>query len=104
MRLNLQFLMANKISTKNVKIKWKINKQKIFLLFTVGPCALDYTKTKTPDQYWNDPPADELVQRHRISSGHTTPPSCRKTSINVGALRIIDFQNIRQKINFLIVV
>ncbi|KAK7598263.1 hypothetical protein V9T40_006498 [Parthenolecanium corni] len=48
----------------------------------VGPCALDYSKTRTPDQYWNDPPADELVQRHRISSGHTTPPSCRKTPIN----------------------
>ncbi|XP_065201314.1 small G protein signaling modulator 2-like isoform X2 [Planococcus citri] len=48
----------------------------------VGPCALDYSKTKTLDQYWNDPPADELVQRHRISSGHTTPPSCRKTPIN----------------------
>lgn len=27
----------------------------------VGPCALDYTKTKTPDHFWTDPPADELV-------------------------------------------
>ncbi len=24
---------------------------------------------KTQDHYWTDPPADELVQRHRISSG-----------------------------------
>lgn len=27
----------------------------------VGPCALDYTRTKTADHYWTDPPADELV-------------------------------------------
>lgn len=35
----------------------------------VGPCALEYTRMKTQDHYWTDPPADELVQRHRISSG-----------------------------------
>lgn len=29
----------------------------------VGPCALDYTRTKTPDHFWTDPPADELVSR-----------------------------------------
>lgn len=34
----------------------------------VGPCALEYSRAKTPDHYWTDPPADELVQRHRISS------------------------------------
>ncbi|XP_075218300.1 small G protein signaling modulator 2-like isoform X2 [Lycorma delicatula] len=45
----------------------------------VGPCALDYSKTKTQDHYWTDPPADELVQRHRISSGVvSTPPSSRR--------------------------
>ena len=38
---------------------------------TVGPCALEYTKMKTPDHYWTDPPADELVQRHRIHSSGT---------------------------------
>lgn len=37
----------------------------------VGPCALDYTKMKTSDHFWTDPPADELVQRHRIHSGTT---------------------------------
>ncbi|CAE1276171.1 Small G protein signaling modulator 2,Small G protein signaling modulator 1 [Acanthosepion pharaonis] len=37
----------------------------------VGPCALDYTKMKTTDHFWTDPPADELVQRHRIHSGAT---------------------------------
>lgn len=34
-----------------------------------GPCALDYSKMKTPDCRWSDPSADELVQRHRIHSG-----------------------------------
>lgn len=34
----------------------------------VGPCALEYTRMKTPDHYWTDPPADELLQRHRIHS------------------------------------
>ncbi|XP_021939313.1 small G protein signaling modulator 2-like isoform X3 [Zootermopsis nevadensis] len=48
----------------------------------VGPCALDYSKTKTQDHFWTDPPADELVQRHRISSGHATPPSCRRPALN----------------------
>ncbi|XP_022176977.1 small G protein signaling modulator 2-like isoform X5 [Myzus persicae] len=47
----------------------------------VGPCALDYSRTKSHDQFWTDPPADELVQRHRISSGYHTSPPCR-TPIN----------------------
>lgn len=76
----------------------------------VGPCALDYSRTKTPDHFWTDPPADELVgfihslfnhsvsqsvstncqltvnqlkvQRARISSGHSTPPSVRRPILN----------------------
>lgn len=28
----------------------------------VGPCALDFTRAKTPDHFWTDPPADELVK------------------------------------------
>ncbi|KAM7311565.1 small G protein signaling modulator 2 [Ixodes scapularis] len=51
----------------------------------VGPCALDYSKMKTQDHFWTDPPADELVQRHRLSSGlappgngPSTPPSSRR--------------------------
>lgn len=49
----------------------------------VGPCALDYSKMKTQDHFWTDPPAEELVQRHRISSPITssspsTPPLTRK--------------------------
>ncbi|KAK3913965.1 Small G protein signaling modulator 2, partial [Frankliniella fusca] len=48
----------------------------------VGPCALDFSRTKTQDHYWTDPPADELVQRHRISSGHNTPPAGRRPALN----------------------
>lgn len=48
----------------------------------VGPCALDYSKAKTNDYYYSDPPADELVQRHRISSGHPTPPNARGPMFN----------------------
>ncbi|XP_065352074.1 small G protein signaling modulator 2-like isoform X2 [Cloeon dipterum] len=49
----------------------------------VGPCALDYSRTKTQDHFWTDPPADELVQRHRIS-GHnsSTPPVTRRPALN----------------------
>lgn len=32
----------------------------------VGPCALDYSRTKTPDHFWTDPPADELVRDHLL--------------------------------------
>ncbi|XP_058455911.1 small G protein signaling modulator 1-like isoform X2 [Malaya genurostris] len=48
----------------------------------VGPCALDYSRTKTTDHYWTDPPADELVQRHRISSGNPTSPAIRRPMLN----------------------
>uniref|UniRef100_A0A1A9WDB8 Rab-GAP TBC domain-containing protein n=1 Tax=Glossina brevipalpis TaxID=37001 RepID=A0A1A9WDB8_9MUSC len=48
----------------------------------VGPCALEFTKAKTIDHYWSDPPADELIQRHRISSGNRTPPTCHRPLIN----------------------
>ncbi|XP_076364426.1 small G protein signaling modulator 1-like isoform X4 [Tachypleus tridentatus] len=53
----------------------------------VGPCALDYSKMKTQDHFWTDPRADELVQRHRLSSGlplvngSSTPPSNRRPGL-----------------------
>ncbi|XP_076367411.1 small G protein signaling modulator 1-like isoform X2 [Tachypleus tridentatus] len=53
----------------------------------MGPCALDYSKMKTQDHFWTDPRADELVQRHRLSSGHplangsATPPSNRRPGL-----------------------
>lgn len=34
----------------------------------MGPCALEYTKVKSNSQHWYDLPANELVQRHKISS------------------------------------
>ena len=56
----------------------------------VGPCALEYTRMKTQDHYWADPPADELVQRHRISSGAygsagsgATSPANRRPGLQV---------------------
>ncbi|XP_055612028.1 small G protein signaling modulator 2-like isoform X2 [Uranotaenia lowii] len=48
----------------------------------VGPCALDYSRAKTADHFWTDPPADELVQRHRISSGNPTSPAIRRPMLN----------------------
>ncbi|XP_041971436.1 small G protein signaling modulator 2-like isoform X2 [Aricia agestis] len=48
----------------------------------VGPCALEYSKAKAPICFWTDPPADELVQRHRMSAGTTTPPSVRRPILN----------------------
>ena len=40
---------------------------------------------KTQDHYWTDPPADELVQRHRISSGSAgaTSPANRRPGLVV---------------------
>ena len=54
-------------------------------LVSVGPCALDYTKMKTADHYWTDPPADELVQRHRIhsSGAHMRPDSPKRPGLQV---------------------
>lgn len=58
----------------------------IFASLLVGPCALDYTKMKTSDHFWTDPPADELVQRHRIHSGNhtfTSPGSPKRQGLQV---------------------
>ena len=46
----------------------------------VGPCALEYTKMKTQDQFWSDPPAGELVQRHLISSSMASSNSTSGTN------------------------
>lgn len=52
----------------------------------VGPCALDYSKMKTQDHLWTDLPADELVQRHRISGAYhaslATPPTGRRPGLH----------------------
>ena len=35
----------------------------LFVNLLSGLIALDYTKTKTPDHFWSDPPAQELIDR-----------------------------------------
>ncbi|XP_017484087.1 PREDICTED: small G protein signaling modulator 2, partial [Rhagoletis zephyria] len=47
----------------------------------VGPCALEFTRIKTADHYWTDPHADELVKRHRISSGRRSSSTCSRPPI-----------------------
>ena len=76
---------------KSWKWTWIAIKWNLFTL-TVGPCALDYTKMKTPDHYWTDPPADELVQRHRIHSNtsHLTGPgSPKRPGLQVDSLKYL---------------
>lgn len=61
---------------------------RIFIELLDGPCALDFSKMKTPDSYWTDPTADELVQRHRIHSSlfqHTTPMPMPTSRPQLGA-------------------
>lgn len=54
----------------------------IFSSLLVGPCALDFSRAKSPEMFWSDTPADELVQRHRISSGQQPMPSCTRPILN----------------------
>ena len=44
-----------------------------------GPCSLDYSKMKTPENSWSDPSASELVQRHRIYSSPTMSHNLKPT-------------------------
>ena len=46
----------------------------------VGPCALEFTKIKTTCHSWSDLPANELVQRHKISSCGSTASSTSVSS------------------------
>jgi len=48
--------------------KTKFITRDYMLCYSVGPCALEYTRVKTHDHYWSDPPADELLQRHKLHS------------------------------------
>jgi len=56
----------------------------IFASLVVGPCALEFSRVQQSDSYWSDPPADELVQRHRISS---TPKLSHANTPTKGILR-----------------
>ncbi|CAG2113344.1 unnamed protein product, partial [Medioppia subpectinata] len=72
---------SNKYYEKDSLVSDPVSGQ-ILASLLVGPCALDYSKMKTQDHFWTDPPADELVQRHRLSgslqNGPSTPPTGRK--------------------------
>ncbi|GFO01147.1 small G protein signaling modulator 1 [Plakobranchus ocellatus] len=68
----------------------------IFASLLVGPCALDYTKMKTSDHFWTDPPADELVQRHRIHSGNhgfSSPGSPKRQGLQNSKLTLLYGKN-----------
>jgi hypothetical protein len=72
---------SNKYYEKDALVSDPVAGQ-ILASLLVGPCALDYSKMKTQDHFWTDPPADELVQRHRLSgtivNSPSTPPTGRK--------------------------
>ena len=73
--------------------RWKVTismRDKCCFDNLVGPCALDYTRMKTPDHFWTDPPADELVQRHRIhSSGNHHIPAAHSDSPKRPGLQVV---------------
>lgn len=51
---------------------------------------------KTPDSYWSDPTADELVQRHRIHSGlfQQTPATTTSQRPQLGATKSTHDENL----------
>jgi len=53
----------------------------LFMDLLSGLTALDYTKTKTPDHFWSDPPAKELIER-RLAQGDQ-PRSTKHSSLTV---------------------
>uniref|UniRef100_A0A8C7PGD8 Small G protein signaling modulator 1a n=1 Tax=Oncorhynchus mykiss TaxID=8022 RepID=A0A8C7PGD8_ONCMY len=71
---SITFLCSSKFYEKEAILMDPVDGP-ILASLLVGPCALEYTKMKTADHFWTDPSADELVQRHRIHSGH-----CRQDS------------------------
>lgn len=62
----------------------------MYILFSVGPCALEYTKLKTSDHFWTDPSANELVQRHRIHGAHRSQDTStgRRPALGVSGLAV----------------
>ncbi|XP_065582368.1 small G protein signaling modulator 2-like isoform X2 [Artemia franciscana] len=48
----------------------------------VGPCALDFSRMKTQDHFWSDPPAEELVQRHQMSTSAYTNGNSFNTPVS----------------------
>lgn len=65
---------------------------RISLFYLVGPCALEFTQIKTFDQFWTDPHADELVQRHRMHSSNRTTSNSTAMMISVNTPHSPKFQ------------
>lgn len=59
-------------------------------IITEGPCALDFTCVKICDKQWQDPNADELIQRYRMqgasSFGQQTNQVGHKKPFHIKAL------------------
>ena len=57
---------------------------------------------KTSDHFWTDPPADELVQRHRIHSGghHMTPGAASPGSPKRPGLQVRPQVSVRDTVGF----
>lgn len=64
----------------------------VCVMFSVGPCALEYTKLKTSDHFWTDPSANELVQRHRIHGAHRGQDTTagRRPALGVSVMADLD--------------
>lgn len=64
----------------------------LFVDLLSGLSALDYTKTKTPDHFWSDPPAEELIER-RAAKGdqrrHQKHPNSSLTVCTPSALHYV---------------
>ena len=64
----------------------------LFIDLLSGLSALDYTKTKTPDHFWSDPPAEELIER-RAAKGdarrHQKHPNSSLTVCTPSALHYV---------------
>ncbi|XP_039262469.2 small G protein signaling modulator 2-like [Styela clava] len=70
---------CNKYYEKNAMLSDPV-RGRILSSLLFGPCALEYTKMKTSDHYWSDPPADELLQRHKLHCHNkSTSPFRRPT-------------------------
>ncbi|KAF6773029.1 hypothetical protein AHF37_06219, partial [Paragonimus kellicotti] len=65
-----------------------------------GPCAIDYSRTRTTDHLFTDPPVSELIQRHGISGSLMSrelsyvPPSCQSWQVANRNLRATSIPNL----------
>ena len=55
----------------------------LFMDLLSGLIALDYSKTKTPDYYWSDPPAMELLQRQDAKGIYHPKNSKHSSSLSI---------------------